>query len=46
LPAACCLAIFSSPPPSRAFSRRAWRSSTSGRSIDVVLVWVLKPALV
>src|SRR3954452_16236291 len=32
LSAACCLAIFSSPPPSFAFSRRSARSSTSGRS--------------
>src|SRR4051794_33735515 len=28
----CCFAIFSSPPPSLARSRRSWRSSTSGRS--------------
>src|SRR6266581_730905 len=32
LPWSCCLAIFSSPPPSLAFSRRSARSSTSGRS--------------
>ena len=35
LPRSCCLAIFSSPPPSIAFARRASRSSTSGRSSDV-----------
>src|SRR5271163_4579503 len=34
--AACCFAIFSSPPPSLICSRRACRSSTSGRSIEVV----------
>src|SRR5213592_4681070 len=32
LPASCCLAIFSSPPPSFARSRRSARSSTRGRS--------------
>src|SRR3954467_6436355 len=32
LPRSCCLAIFSSPPPSLARSRRSARSSTSGRS--------------
>src|SRR6478672_5335777 len=32
LPRSCCLAIFSSPPPSLARSRRSSRSSTSGRS--------------
>src|SRR3954465_13393325 len=32
LPASCCFAILSSPPPSFARSRRAARSSTSGRS--------------
>src|SRR3954466_5454112 len=32
LPWSCCLAIFSSPPPSFARSRRSARSSTSGRS--------------
>src|SRR3954464_12652028 len=32
LPWSCCLAIFSSPPPSLARSRRSTRSSTSGRS--------------
>ena len=31
LSAACCLAIFSSPPPSRACARRSCSSSTSGR---------------
>src|SRR5437764_1985321 len=31
-PWSCCLAIFSSPPPSFARSRRSARSSTSGRS--------------
>src|ERR1700760_2162847 len=31
----CCLAIFSSPPPSAAIRRRSCRSSTSGRSIEV-----------
>src|SRR3954467_3294894 len=31
-PASCCFAILSSPPPSFARSRRAARSSTSGRS--------------
>src|SRR5690349_7102181 len=31
----CCLAIFSSPPPSLATRRRSCRSSTSGRSSDV-----------
>ena len=34
LSAACCLAIFSSPPPSLALARRSWRSSTSGRRIE------------
>ena len=32
LPGPCCLAIFSSPPPSRACARRSGRSSASGRS--------------
>src|SRR4051812_45091225 len=31
LPASCCLAIFSSPPPSLARSRRSAKSSTNGR---------------
>src|ERR1700689_321903 len=39
LPRACCLATFSSPPPARAFARRASRSSTNGRSRDVGLSW-------
>src|ERR1700722_2622503 len=35
-PFSCCLSIFSWPPPRRICSRRACRSSTSGRSSDVV----------
>src|SRR6266849_897579 len=34
LPASCCLAVFSSPPPSLMAARRSARSSTSGRRID------------
>src|SRR3954463_4662377 len=34
-PLSCCLAILSSPPPSWALARRSWRSSTSGRRMEV-----------
>src|SRR5271156_1853776 len=42
--AACCFAIFSSPPPSAIWARRACRSSTSGRKSEV-FSWVLIYAL-
>src|SRR3954471_20696730 len=35
----CCRSIFSGPPPSRAFSRRSWRSSTSERSGGRATSW-------